>query len=91
MEKPGVDKDGNAIWNPDGERERYAEHQRETLGAERIFVAATQMMLDKGLIKEGSSVSPEEVYDWLQWLNLTQLRKLSRIAKSLIEVEETLH
>jgi hypothetical protein len=48
-------------------------------------------MLHKGLIKEGSSLSPKEVYDWLQWLNLAQLRKLSRIAKSLMEVEVTLH
>jgi AmiR/NasT family two-component response regulator len=48
-------------------------------------------MLHKGLIQDGSSVGPEEVYDWLQWLNLAQLRKLSRIAKSLIEVEVTLH
>jgi AmiR/NasT family two-component response regulator len=48
-------------------------------------------MLHKGLIKESSSVSPEEVYDWLQWLNLAELRKLSRIAKSLIEVDVTLH
>jgi hypothetical protein len=91
MEKPGVDKDGNAIWNPDGERQRYAERQLGTLGADRIFVAATQLMLHKGLIQDGSSVGPEEVYDWLQWLNLAQLRKLSRIAKSLIEVEVTLH
>jgi hypothetical protein len=89
MEKPGRDEGGNAIWDPDGERQRYAKRLIDTVGTGRLFAAAAQVMLDKGLIAE-DDVGPEVVADWIQWLTLGQLRKLSRIALLIVE-QKRLH
>ena len=95
MEKPTIDPTtGEALWRPNGARQRYALRMLEELGFTLVFVAAGQLMrhqmVQRGEIglHDGVSLSKADVVNWLQWRTLKQLKFIRRIAETTGEPEE---
>jgi hypothetical protein len=89
MEEPRVDESGEAIWRPNGARQRFAEWSIEQLGIERIFVAIGFLIRHReyGHLPEdeGITLTKEEVADYVQWLNLKELRLIHKMAEQIEE------
>jgi hypothetical protein len=95
MERPTIDPaTGDANWQPNGARQRYAQQMLEELGFTRVFVAACQimrgLMVERGEIEreDGISLSKADVVNWLQWRTLRQLKIIRKIAEDLGEPEK---
>jgi hypothetical protein len=95
MEKPTIDPaTGEANWQSNGARQRFALRMVKELSFDRVFAAAGQIMrrqmVARGEIgpEDGVSISIDDVVNWLQWRTLRQLKVLRRIAKDLGEPEE---
>jgi hypothetical protein len=79
----------------DGARQRFAERTLEEFSAERVFVAAGLLIRQREYSHlpddEGVNLSKEDIADYVQWLDLKDLRLVRQIAEGLEgPFEETL-
>jgi hypothetical protein len=95
LEVPRVGEDGDAIWRPNGARQRFAEQMLEEIGTERVFIAIGFLIrrreYDHLPDDEGINLSPEDIANYAQWLDLKDLKLVRHIAETVEgPFEETL-
>jgi hypothetical protein len=94
MERPTIDPaTGDALWQPNGARQRYAKRFFNEVEISRILAAAGQIMrhqmVERGEIgpHDGVSIQKADFANWIQWCNLGQLKVIRRIAEGLVGPE----
>ena len=89
LEQPRIGEDGDAIWRPNGARQRYAKWSVEQVGPLRIFLAVGFLIRKReyGHLQsdEGINLTKEQVADYVRWLDLDDLKVVHEIAESIEE------
>jgi hypothetical protein len=89
LEQRRIGEDGDAIWRPNGARQRYAKWSVEQVGPLRILLAVGFLIRNRHYshlpCDEGICLTKEEIADYVQWLDLKELKLVHEIAMELVE------
>jgi hypothetical protein len=89
IEQPTLGADGHAIWDPNGKRQQFARAMMEELGSDRVHQAAGMLYCrQQGWGEEVHVIPWGEIFNFVEWFTLPQLRKLRKLAQRLTITDE---